>query len=198
MLKVGLTGGIGSGKSVVAGIFKVLNIPVFDADATAKMIMEKDEQIVLSIKNLFGPESYADNKLNRKYISNIVFNDSQKLHQLNSLVHPAAIVAANTWMELQTSAYAVKEAALLFESDSARYLDYVIGVFAPQNIRIMRVMERDNVSQEQVLARMSRQKQEEEKMKLCDFVLINDKQQLLIPQVIQLHQKLLLLSPKKL
>ncbi|HLL42314.1 MAG TPA: dephospho-CoA kinase, partial [Segetibacter sp.] len=102
MLRIGLTGGIGSGKSVVANIFKVLGIPVFDADTEAKLIMEKDEQLALSIQKLFGKETYTGKKLNRKYLANIVFDDPGKLEQLNSLVHPAAILAANTWMNLQT------------------------------------------------------------------------------------------------
>lgn len=191
MLKIGLTGGIGSGKSVVAGIFKVLGIPVFDADTEARLIMEKDEQLALSIQKLFGNESYTNKKLNRKFIANIVFGDPKKLEQLNALVHPAAILAANTWMSQQTAPYVVKEAALLFEAGSAQYLDFVIGVRAPGELRIKRVMERDNAALEQVLARMSRQMNEEEKMKLCDFIVVNDEQQLLIPQVVQLHKKFL-------
>lgn len=191
MLKIGLTGGIGSGKSVVANIFKVLGIPVFDTDSEAKLIMEKDQRLILSIQKLFGDESYTGKKLNRKYIASIVFNNHDKLEQLNALVHPAAILAANNWMNAQTAHYAVKEAALMFESGSASNLDYVIGVFAPKNLRIKRVTERDNLTEEQALARMARQIDEEEKMKLCDFVVVNDEQQLLITQVLQLHEKFL-------
>src|SRR5215210_3515588 len=191
MLKIGLTGGIGSGKSVVANIFKVLGIPVFDADTEAKLIMEKDEQLALSIQKLFGEEAYTDKKLNRKYLANIVFDDPDKLEQLNSLVHPAAIHAANTWMNLQTTPYVVKEAALLFESKSASQLDFIIGVYAQKTLRIKRVMERDNATAEKVVARMSRQIDEEEKMKLCDFIVVNNEEQLVIPQVLQLHEKLL-------
>jgi dephospho-CoA kinase len=191
MLRIGLTGGIGSGKSVVANIFKVLGIPVFNADTEAKLIMEKDEQLALSIQKLFGEETYTDKKLNRKYLANIVFDDPDKLEQLNSLVHPAAILAANTWMNLQTTPYVVKEAALLFESKSASQLDFIIGVYAPKTLRIKRVMERDNATPEKVVSRMSRQINEEEKMKLCDFIIVNNEEQLVIPQVLQLHEKLL-------
>lgn len=191
MLKIGLTGGIGSGKSVVAGIFEVLGIPVFDADTAAKAIMEKDQQLAFSIQELFGEESYINKKLNRKFIANIVFNDPAKLEKLNALVHPAAILAADNWMSLQTTTYAVKEAALLFESGSASHLDFVIGVHAPQELRIKRVIERDNITAEQALARMSHQIDEKEKMRLCDFVVVNDERQLLIPQVTHLHQKFL-------
>lgn len=191
MLKIGLTGGIGSGKSVAAGIFKVLGVPVFDADLEAKLIMEKDEQLALSIQKLFGNESYTGKKLNRKYLADIVFNDALKLKQLNALVHPAAIEAANDWMNKQTAGYVVKEAALLFESGSAGYLDFVIGVHARRELRIKRVMERDKATFEQVFARTQQQMNEEEKLKLCDFVVVNDESQLLIPQVLQLHEKFL-------
>jgi dephospho-CoA kinase len=189
MLKIGLTGGIGSGKSSVAGIFNVLGIPVFDADTSAKSIMENDIELAASIKDLFGNESYLNGKLNRSYVANLVFNDSYKLDQLNALVHPVTISASNIWAEQQKTPYVVKEAALLFESGSAAGLDYVIGVYAPQHIRIKRVMDRDKLTREQVLARMNRQVNEEIKMKLCDFVLVNDEQLLLIPQVLQLHER---------
>jgi dephospho-CoA kinase len=192
MLKIGLTGGIGSGKSAVAGIFNVLGIPVFDADTNAKLVMETDAALTSSIKRLFGEESYSEGKLNRPYIANLVFSDAYKLEQLNALVHPATITAANNWMQQQTTPYVIKEAALLFEAGSAAHLDYVIGVYAPQQIRIKRVMDRDKVTREQVLARMNRQINEEIKMKLCDFVLVNDEQQLLIPQVLQLHERFVL------
>lgn len=194
MLKIGLTGGIGSGKSVAAGIFKVFHIPVFDADTEAKLIMEKDEQLAQSIQKLFGEETYTEKKLNRKHLANIAFNDPRKLEQLNALVHPAAILAANSWMDLQRASYVIKEAALLFEAGSAQSLDFVIGVYAPKSLRIKRVMERDSATHEQVLARVSRQMDEEEKMKLCDFVVVNDEQQLLTPQVVQLHEKFLSLQ----
>jgi dephospho-CoA kinase len=192
MLKIGLTGGIGSGKSAVAGIFNVLGIPVFDADTNAKLVMETDAGLTSSIKRLFGEESYSEGKLNRPYIANLVFSDAYKLEQLNALVHPATITAANNWMQQQTTPYVIKEAALLFEAGSAAHLDYVIGVYAPQQIRIKRVMDRDKVTREQVLARMNRQINEEIKMKLCDFVLVNDEQQLLIPQVLRLHERFVL------
>jgi dephospho-CoA kinase len=153
--------------------------------------METNEELVLSIKNLFGKESYIKGKLNRSYIANLVFNNPSKLEQLNALVHPATIVAANNWMQQQKTPYIIKEAALLFEAGTAANLDFIIGVYAPQHLRIQRVMERDNATQEQTLARMERQMNEEAKMKLCDFMLVNDEEQLLIPQVLGLHEKFL-------
>lgn len=189
MLKIGLTGGIGSGKTAVATIFSVLGIPVFDADKHAKRIMEDHQQLVLEMQKTFGEDTYLNGKLNRPYLANIVFNNPAKLDVLNALVHPATISAANNWMNAQTTPYAIKEAALMFESGSASNLDYVIGIQAPQHLRIKRVMERDHVTREQVLKRMERQINEVIKMKLCDFVIVNDEQQLLISQVLQLHTK---------
>ncbi len=189
MLKIGLTGGIGSGKSAVAAIFEVLGIPVFYADTEAKSVMEKDASLINSIIKEFGSESYVDGKLNRPYISSIVFNDSLKLERLNALVHPATMAAADAWMAKQTSPYVIKEAALLFEAGSAGHLDFVIGVYAPKHLRLKRGMDRDGASRNEVLARMNRQIEEIIKMKLCDFVVMNDEQQLVLPQVLQLHQK---------
>jgi dephospho-CoA kinase len=198
MLKIGLTGGIGSGKTAVAGIFSVLGIPIFDADRQAKLIMEEDEELINSIKSAFGESSYINGKLNKPYLANIVFGNTAKLDVLNALVHPATIKAANNWMVNQKTCYVIKEAALMFESGSATHLDYIIGVSAPKHLRIQRVMERDKVTREQVLSRMKQQINEDIKMKLCDFVIINDEQQLVIPQVLQLDEKFTAFNNTKL
>ncbi len=189
MLKIGLTGGMGSGKTTVSKIFSVLGIPVFYADDIAKNIMNEDAALKQNIINTFGIEAYINNTLNRKYIANIVFNERYKLDQLNALVHPVTLAAADKWFNLQTSPYVIKEAALMFEAGAAAYLDYVIGVYAPQHLRLQRVMQRDNSTREQVLARMNNQIDETIKMKLCDFVVINDEQQALLSQVLLLHEK---------
>ncbi|MBW0178203.1 dephospho-CoA kinase [Sediminibacterium sp.] len=191
MLKIGLTGGIGSGKSTVAGIFRVLGIPVFDADANTRSLMETDSELQTGILSLFGDKAYEDGKLNRKWIADIVFNDPFQLEKLNALVHPATIAAAESWADRQTASYVIKEAALFFEAGSSEGMDYIIGVYAPQHLRINRVMKRDGVSREEVLSRMNKQIQEEIKMRLCDFVILNDDQHLVIPQVLQLHEKFL-------
>ena len=193
-LRIGLTGGIGSGKSTVAKIFETLGIPVFDADTAAKNIMNEDEGLKQKITEAFGSKAYEDGKLNRKFIASIVFNDALKLEQLNAFVHPATIASAHEWASKQTAPYTVKEAALFFESGSAAGIDYIIGVYAPQHLRIQRVTQRDNVSREEVLSRLNKQIDEEMKMKLCDFVITNDEQHLLIPQVIALHEKFIQLS----
>lgn len=191
MLKIGLTGGIGSGKSTIAGIFKVLGIPVFDADANARQLMETDKTLQTGIIGLFGDKAYEDGRLNRKFIADIVFTDPFQLEKLNALVHPVAIRAGEEWAGKQNALYVIKEAALFFEAGSTEGMDYIIGVYAPQHIRINRVMKRDGISREEVMNRMQRQIQEEIKMRLCDFVILNDDQHLVIPQVLQLHEQFL-------
>lgn len=203
MLKIGITGGIGSGKSTVANIFEVLGIPVYNADTAAKRLMQEDSLLKEKIKQQFGDDVYKHDKLDNKYLAQIVFSSEEKLELLNSLVHPATINDANAWMlhharsGAQTPAYTIKEAALLFESGAAALLDYVIGVTAPAPLRLQRVMQRDNSSREEVMARMNKQMDEAIKMKLCNFIIINDDQQLLIPQVLALHQTILTLAENK-
>lgn len=192
--RVGLTGGIGSGKTTVAKIFEVLDVPVYYADAQARRLMNENEEIRKNIIAHFGSESYKDGRLNRSYISSIVFKDKGKLELLNSISHPVAIRDANEWMSKQTTPYAVKEAALIFESGSVEFLDHVIGVYTPLPLRIQRIMRRDTITMEEVKRRISRQMDENIKMKLCDSVVMNDEQQLLVTQVLALHQRLLLLS----
>lgn len=190
MLYIGLTGGIGSGKTTVAEIFEVLGIPVYYADDAAKYIMNSDDELRVAIKKHFGDAAYINNELNRSYLASIVFNDKYKLDLLNSMVHPVTIRDSENWMQKQTSPYAIKEAALLFESTATENLDYIIGVYAPKHLRIKRAMDRDGISAEEVQKRMDRQIDEEIKMRLCDFVIINDEQQLVVPQVLKLHEKM--------
>ena len=191
MLKIGLTGGIGSGKSTVASIFEVLDIPVYYADNIAKKFMQEDDLLVKSIKLKFGDNCYTSGKLNRAYLSAIVFNDKSKLELLNSIVHPATIAHAENWMKNQTSPYCIKEAALIFESNSNKNLDYVIGVHSPENLRINRIISRDQISEIEIKARIDAQMNEAEKMAKCDFVINNNEIELIVPQVLSVHQKLL-------
>lgn len=191
MLKIGLTGGIGSGKSTVARIFEVLGIPVYYADEATKQIMNTDKKLKADLIKYFGEETYRDGQLDRPYLASIVFADNQKLDLLNSVTHPATIRDANRWILRQTSPYIIKEAALLFESGANKYLDFAIGVYAPQELRISRVIQRDHVTREEVLQRLNRQMNEDDKMKLCNFIITNDEQQLLIPQVLKLHEQFL-------
>lgn len=189
MLKVGLTGGIGSGKSTVARVFELLGIPVYYADDATKQLMNTDPGLKNAILQHFGEEAYVNGQLNRKYLASVVFGNKEKLELLNSLTHPVTIRDAEDWMDRQTSPYVIKEAALLFESGAAAHLDTIIGVYAPQHIRVKRVMARDGLSAEEVIKRISRQIDEEMKMKLCDHVINNNEQELLIPQVLELHRQ---------
>jgi dephospho-CoA kinase len=194
MVRVGLTGGIGSGKTTVAKIFELLGIPVYYADDAAKRIMNEDDELKAAIQKQFGKEVYSNGELNRAFLSAKVFADPFQLEILNSLVHPATIRDAAKWMAQQKTSYTIKEAALIFESGSAEYLDYVIGVYAPAQLRIKRTIERNHLSYDEVIQRINNQLDENMKMKLCDFVVYNDEEHLLIPQVLELHQKLLSLS----
>jgi dephospho-CoA kinase len=197
MLKIGITGGIGSGKSTVANIFEVLGIPVYYADDAAKRLMQEDEELKQKIMLQFGNEVYKNGKLDKKYLADIVFTSPEKLAQLNALVHPATLKDADAWMDNQTSPYTLKEAALIFESGAHQHLDYVIGVTAPAPLRIQRTMHRDGITREAVIARMDKQMDEVIKMKLCDFVITNDEQEMLLPQVLVLHETFLSLAANK-
>ena len=190
MLKIGLTGGIGSGKSTVAAIFELLGVPVYYADLRAKELMNSNEALKASIQKAFGPSSYTGGKLNRSFLAESVFGHPEKLALLNSLVHPVTIADAQEWMKNQTSAYTLKEAALLFESSAAKALDAVIGVSAPKEIRMSRVMKRDHASYDEVIKRIDGQMDEATKISLCQYVIYNDEQSLLIPQVIGIHEML--------
>lgn len=188
MLNIGLTGGIGSGKSVVAAMFQTLGIPVLNADTLAKQIMQNDPTVQQQIIEAFGRDAYHQEGLNRPYIANIVFKDPFQLQVLNAIVHPATIAASKAWAAEQTAPYIIKEAALFFESGSADGMDLIIGVYAPDVLRIKRVMQRDQCSREAVLDRMKQQISQSIKMKLCDKVIVNDEETLLIPQVLALHE----------
>lgn len=191
MLKVGLTGGIGSGKTTVAKIFEMLGIPVFDADSNAKQLMNTNALIKKELIAAFGKSIFNDDELNRKKLASIVFNDEQKLKLLNSIVHPETIKASEEWVKQQQSKYVIKEAALLFESGSNKELDLVIGVIAPKEIRIERVIARDSTLKKEVELRISKQNDEEITKSLCDYLIINDDEHLVIPQVLALHEILL-------
>lgn len=189
-LNIGITGGIGSGKTLICRIFSVLGIAVYDADREAKELMNKDAGLRASLIKHFGPQVYNEaGELDRAFLSASVFQDAAKLDLLNGIVHPVVIQAGIDWMNRQTGSYSVKEAALLFESGSYQANDYNILVFAPVEERIRRVMARDGMSRQQVQDRINNQMPEDEKMKLADFVIYNDGVQAVIPQVLALHER---------
>lgn len=197
-LQIGITGGIGSGKSMVCKIFGCLGIPVYDADSRAKSIMTTDGILVEQIKKEFGSLAYdAVGGLNRSYLSSAVFGNAEKLKKLNDLVHPRVALDGDQWTAEQVGKkYVVREAALLFESGSYKKMDKIIVVTAPEPLRVKRVLERDKQrTEEEVLKIIRNQLNEEEKVKRADFVVRNDETELLVPQVINLHQKFLMLSP---
>ncbi|MFD0751374.1 dephospho-CoA kinase [Mucilaginibacter calamicampi] len=193
MLKIGITGNIGSGKSTVARVFEILGIPVFYADAEAKKVMTYDELLIDGIKKAFGDNAYLpDGTLNRKYIADIVFNSEVELKNLNALVHPAVFRAFNEWSTaFANEPYVIKEAAVLFESGSYKFCDKTVLVAAPIEMRLKRVMDRDHISRAEVEAREARQFTEERKKELADYLLYNDDTQLLIPQILELHRQFL-------
>lgn len=191
-LKIGITGGIGVGKSVVARIFKILGVPTYDADKEAKAIMYTNDQVRAALVDTFGKEVYhADGSLDRAWLSARVFSNETELKKLNAIVHPAVIQAGEDWADAQTTAYSLKEAALLFESGSYKALDYCILVSSPEDVRIQRVMARDGVTEAEVRQRISKQMPEAEKEALADFIIYNDDEHSLIEQVMQLHQQFL-------
>lgn len=193
MIKVGITGGIGSGKTTVCKIFATLEIPVYYADVRAKELMISNSEVIQKIKKLFGKEAYDDNgQLNRKFIAEKAFSDKNLLQQLNDIVHPAVFQDTQNWFQThKVKAYTLYEAAIMFESGSSKLMDKMITVFAPLEDRIARIIKRDDISREEVLARVDKQLSEEEKMKIADFIIYNDHSQPLIEQVLTIHQLLI-------
>jgi dephospho-CoA kinase len=190
MLKIGITGNIGSGKTTISKLFELLGIPVFYSDDEAKKVMTADAELIAGIKQTFGAEAYfADGTLNRKYISGIVFNNEAKLQKLNALVHPAVFRAFDNWVLAHSDApYVIKEAAILFESGSYQDCDHTILITAPHQMRMERVMQRDGITLAEAESRSARQMPEENKKALASFVIPNDNTQLVIPYVLFLHE----------
>jgi dephospho-CoA kinase len=191
-LQIGITGGIGSGKSLICKIFACLDVPIYDADSRAKSIMTTDGILVEQIKKEFGSLSYyEDGRLNREYLSVAAFNDADKLKRLNELVHPRVGADSEKWVEENAAhPYLLREAALLFESGSFKKLDKIIVVTAPEALRVKRVLQRDKQRTEQeVIAIIRNQMTEEEKVKRADFVIHNDETELVVPQVLKLHEQ---------
>lgn len=189
-IKLGITGGIGSGKSIICAVFKTLGIPVFEADRVAKKLADENPEIRKTLTAWFGEEIYAADVLNRKMLAQLIFNEKNNLEKVNSLIHPMVRESFVQWSEQQTTPYSIYEAAILFESGFYRLMDFTILVSAPEQLRIERVIERDKISADQVLARMQNQWTDDEKRKLASVELINDNKNLIIPQIIEIDKKL--------
>ncbi len=189
---VGITGGIGSGKSTVCRIFEILGIPVYSADYRAKWLMANDPKLKLQLAKEFGEETYQpEGILNRAFLAQKVFSDPEKVKKINSIVHPAVEKDFISWAEKQTAPYVLKEAALLFETGSANDLDKIITVSTPLKIRMARVLMRDpHRNEDQINQIINQQLPDEKKNELADFVIKNSENKLLIPQVLEIHKKI--------
>lgn len=192
MIKVGITGGIGSGKTTVCKVFELLGVPVYYADIEAKQILDSNLEVKNNIINTFGNSVLNDEeKIDKKKLASLVFNNKENLEKLNSIVHPAVREHFENWLKQHsTQKYILKEAAILFESGSYKLVDKVIAVVAPLELKISRTMQRDKVTQSEVELRISNQLNDDEKIKRSQFVIHNDEQQLLIPQILNIHDQI--------
>lgn len=199
MLRVGITGGIGSGKTTICQLFELLNVPVYYADDRAKWLINNDPNVKSKIVKAFGTEAYLPKgDYNRKYISGLVFNDGTLLNQLNAIVHPAVFKDAEHWQrQHENSAYTLREAALLFESGSYLSLDRILFVYCPKAIRLERVVKRDDVTAEEVQSRMAKQWDDDKKQKMSDDIIVNDGSRSIIDQVLSLHNNYLELGSRR-
>ncbi len=175
MITIGLTGGIGSGKTTIAQWFQEKGIPVYNSDFEAKKLMNENEDLIQQLIELFGDETYKNGEYNRSYVASKVFNDKELLNQLNAIVHPAVFKHFDEWLDNQNSSFVVKEAAILFESGSYKDCDYIISVIADEEIRIKRVAKRDQLNEDQIRDRMKSQWTDEQRIEKSDFIIENNK-----------------------
>ena len=191
MYKVGITGGIGSGKSTIVRFFELKGIPVFIADTEANILVNTSGKIRKKLTSLLGNDIYlSDQTLDRKKLAEYIFNNPDLMERVNSIVHPEVRKHFEKWVKKQTSPYVIYEAAILFETGYYKSVDYTILVTAPEEMRIARVMKRDNVSREKVEKRIVNQWADEEKVKLADYIIKNDNSELLLPQLNNLHERM--------
>lgn len=189
-IKIGLTGGIGSGKTTVAKLFEIFSIPVYYSDLRAKYVIHHNQKVISKIKERFGDESYDKNgNYNAKYIANIVFQNKEKLNQLNKIVHPSVFQDRENWLKNLDSPYCIIENAILFEIGQQDYYDKIIVVQSDDDLRIQRIQQRDSISREAVLRRFSSQLPQDQKVDLADFVIYNNGHNSLVQQVNHIHEQ---------
>lgn len=192
MLKVGLTGGIGSGKTLISEVFARLGIPVFNADLESKKIVNSDPEVIDALKTEFGNDLYTSLGVNKKMLAEIIFSDEIALKKVNQIIHPKVRNYFNVWMISNENApYVIEEAAILFESKANLEMDFTINVHADELIRIDRVVKRDNINTELVKERMKNQLTDKERISLSDFTIYNDGEQMVLPQVLEIHNKII-------
>ncbi|HUV01128.1 MAG TPA: dephospho-CoA kinase [Bacteroidales bacterium] len=191
LLKLGVTGGIGSGKTSVCRVFSVLGIPVFTADIEAKDIMDNDREIIQNLNSIAGKDLYPEGRLDREELAKLIFNDQDLLHKVNSLVHPLIFGNFLQWVEKQNAPYVIMEAAILFESGGSEYVDKVVTVVAPVEERIERIVRGNKLTREQVLARIRNQMDDDLKIKQSDFVINNSENDMIIPAILDIHEDMI-------
>ena len=191
MLKVGITGGIGSGKTTIAEVFMQLDIPIYPSDVRAKELMSEDFELRQAIVGLFGNEAYVSENLNRAFIASKVFSDQTLLQKLNELVHPVVKKDFDSWCLEQNAPYVLKEAAILIETGGYKVMDKMILVTAPSELKIQRVQKRDTLTRDEILARMNRQWSDERKKEFADFIIHNENNSMVLEQVLDLHKSLM-------
>ena len=187
---LGLTGGIGSGKTAVSKMFNALDVPVYNADKAAKILMQSSKDLKHKIKQLLGKDAYKQNQLNKAFISEKIFNNKALLTQINALVHPEVALDFNSWLSMQNSVYVVKEVAILFETAAEDQFDYILTVTAPESLRIQRIIERDHTPLAKIKAVMSNQLQDSEKTAKSDFVILNIDLDSTKKQVYDIHNRI--------
>jgi len=191
MITIGLTGGIGSGKTLISNIFKIFGISVFNADDIAKFIINNNEKVINTLKKKYGFDIYSNNIINKKKLSKIIFHNKNELDYINKLIHPLVFDNFNEWKNKQKSPYVIMEAAILFESNANKLCNKTITVFSPKQTRINRIKERDKISEDEIKKRMKHQLDENEKIKLADYIIYNDNKQAILPQIINIHNSIL-------
>ncbi len=193
-LKVGVTGGMGSGKTTVCKVFSVLGIPVFSADIEAKKIMNTDGDLMLKINRLAGKDLYSSGKLDRAELAILIFNNKDLLEKVNSLVHPAVFEYFERWADGQNSPYVIMEAAILFESGASKLVNKVLTVVTPLDERIERLVNGNKFTKEQILERVKHQLDDDYRIKRSDYIIYNSENDMVIPAILEIHQELVALS----